>query len=310
MASKDEALREIKGIATRHGLTLHDIEQAFETDSHPSKAKLGGALTRVFSYLGGVFIFAGIAVFIGMNWDEMNTAARIIVTLGSGITAYVLAVVACNDPRYEKAATPLFLIAAALQPTGILVAFSEFFTGGDWRYATLITSGIMAVQQVATFWKFQRTTLLFTTLFFGFSFLGIALDLLNADGAWIGLILGFSVFCLSIGIDRTPHRVMTPFWYFVGPVAFLYGLFDILEGTVIELLFLGIACTLIYTSTFVRSRTLLFVSTLAILGYIVYFTRRHFLESIGWPIALVLFGFIMIGLSALAFRINKKYMSD
>jgi hypothetical protein len=33
-------------------------------------------------------------------------------------------------------------------------------------------------------------------------------------------------------------------------------------------------------------------------------------QSIGWPIALVLFGLLLIGLSATAFRINKKYISS
>ena len=33
----------------------------------------------------------------------------------------------------DSATTPLFLIAAVLEPTGMVVVFDEFGRGGDWR---------------------------------------------------------------------------------------------------------------------------------------------------------------------------------
>jgi len=50
------------------------------------------------------------------------------------------------------------------------------------------------------------------------------------------------------------------------------------------------------------------VATLAILAYTGWFTRQHFADSIGWPLALIVFGLFMIGLSALAFRIDRDYV--
>jgi len=60
----------------------------------------------------------------------------------------------------------------------------------------------------------------------------------------------------------------------------------------------------------VRSRTLLFTSTVAILAYISYFTSEHFQDSLGWPLVLILLGMVFIALSAIAIRINKRYISD
>ena len=54
------------------------------------------------------------------------------------------------------------------------------------------------------------------------------------------------------------------------------------------------------------SRTLLVVSTVAILGYIGYFTRQHFVDSFGWPFALILLGLTLVALSALAVRIDRR----
>ena len=46
----------------------------------------------------------------------------------------------------------------------------------------------------------------------------------------------------------------------------------------------------------------------AILAYTGWFTGEHFADSIGWPLALIAFGIFMIGLSALAFRIDRDYV--
>ena len=63
-----------------------------------------------------------------------------------------------------------------------------------------------------------------------------------------------------------------------------------------------------YLSVVLHSRTLLFVATLAILAYTGWFTGQHFADSVGWPIALMVFGLVMIGLSALAFRVDRDYL--
>jgi uncharacterized membrane protein YbhN (UPF0104 family) len=53
---------------------------------------------------------------------------------------------------------------------------------------------------------------------------------------------------------------------------------------------------------------LLFVATLAVLAYTGYFTGEHFADLIGWPLTLIAFGLLMIGLSAVAWRIDRDYV--
>ena len=38
------------------------------------------------------------------------------------------------------------------------------------------------------------------------------------------------------------------------------------------------------------------------------FTSEHFADSSAWPLALIVFGIVMIGLSALAVRIDRDYV--
>jgi hypothetical protein len=310
MDTQRTAIGQILEIARKHNLNLADIETAFRTELNDSAESSTNLLGRILGYLGGIFIFAGISIYTALNWDVMNTAARIIITLGSGLTVFVMALVASGDERYTRVKTPLYLIAAVLQPVGILVAIDEFSSGGDWHYAVLLTAAIMVIQQAAVFWQKRDTTLLFTTLLFALWFLAVALDLLNVDEEFIALILGFSTVSFCIGLERTPNRGMNPFWYLFGSVSFFFGLFELVEHTQVELVFLAVACGGVVLSTWVRSRTLLFVSTVAILAYIGYFTSEHFQDSLGWPLVLIILGLVFIVLSSVAVRINKRYISN
>jgi len=309
MESRQKALDQVVAVARDYGFSADEFAAALEASNGSQEKRSTNLLGRILGTLGGIFVFAGLGVFIAMNWDAMNTAARIVITLGSGIAALAMALVASKDDRGQRFKTPLYLMAALLQPTGILVALNEFSSGGDWRYAALVTAGIMALQQGLVFRVRREAVLLFTTIFFSLWLLATALDLLGADSDFIALLLGGCTVGLCGGLDRTSWSGITPFWYFVGSAAFLSGLFSLLRGSGIELLFLVAACGGVYLSIAVRSRVLLIVSTVAILAYISYFTSEHFLDSLGWPIVLILLGLLLIGLSAAAMRINRRYIA-
>jgi len=90
----------------------------------------------------------------------------------------------------------------------------------------------------------------------------------------------------------------------------MWSVFESVQNTPFELVYLGFAAMLIFISTLVRSRSLLMVGTLAMLVYIGYYTAKHFANTVGWPIALVIIGIALIGMSALAVRINNKYIKS
>jgi hypothetical protein len=307
--ARARALEDIAALARQHKLSADEIGAAIgQSPAAAGESRGRVVLVRVLGFLGGTFVFAGIGVFIALQWSGMNSAARVVVTLGSGLAAFALAMIASRDERFDKATTPLLLMAAALEPTGMLVAFQEFGSGGDWRVAGLITAGAMAVQFGAIFGVLRRSTPLFMAVLFATLFWWTALDLLDVEDKAIALVVGASMLLSAVGIDRTPHRDITPVWYLFGAAAFLYGFFDIVENTPFEIAFLMVASAFVYLSVVLHTRTLLFVSTLAILAYTAWFTGEHFASSVGWPIALIAFGIFMIGLSALAFRIDRDYV--
>ena len=308
MEDRTQALQQIAAIARQHGLSAAEIAAALDAPAAAAPPRGQAILVHVLGFLGGTFVFAGIGVFIALQWDDLNSAARVLVTLGSGIAALVLAILAHRDRRFEKTVTPFLLMAAALEPTGMLVAFDEFGSGGDWRWASLLTAGVMALQFSALFRALRRSAALFLVVLFGTIFWWTALDLVDVDEKLMALVIGASLLLACVGIDRMGRGEITPFWYFCGATAFLYGWFDLVERTPAEILFVAVAAGFVYASVILHSRTLLAVATLAILAYTAWFTGEHFVDSIGWPLALVAFGLVLIGMSALAFRLDRQYV--
>jgi predicted membrane protein DUF2157 len=308
MSDRTEAMNEIVALARRHAISSGEIAAAMGGVPEPADHRRRAILIRVLAYLGGTFVFAGIGVFVALQWDGLNSAARVVVTLGTGVSALILALIAFHEERFSRAATPLLLVAAALEPTGMIVSFKEYGSGGDWRWASLITSATMALQFAGVFGRLRRSTPLFQVVVFATLAFWAACDLLELRERTIAIVLGGSLILASVGIDRTGHQDITPPFYFLGAIAFLYGFFDSVERTSFEILFLAVSAGFVYLATVVGSRTLLLVATLAILAYTGYFTGQHFADSIGWPLALIAFGIFMIGLSALAFRIDRTYI--
>jgi len=308
MSLKDDALQDIVALAQNNQITLAEIAQALEMSSEQPNAASASVLPKLFGYVGGIFVFAGIGVFISMYWDDFGSASRVIITLGSGLMAFVIGLVCLSDQKYERAVTPLFLMAALLQPTGIMVMLQEYSSGGDVRHGLLFMAAYMLVQQGATFWAKQRTVLAFSAVLFGCIFFANQFDLWDVDEKLIGIVIGSSLLCIAYAMQQSRHMAIAPFWYFVGAVLLLWSIFESVENSLLEPVYLGATAFVIFLSTYVRSRTLLLVGTLAMLIYIGYYTAEHFANTVGWPIALVIIGIALIGLSALAVRLNNRYI--
>ena len=308
MSARDDALVEIVALVRQHGLTVGEIASALDRDPHTRVARSSGILSRVFGYLGGAFVFAGLAIYIGMRWNDLGSTGRVLLTLGPGFCAFVLALVCTTHEAFAGAALPLFLIAALVQPTGILVLMNEFSQGGDPAYGVLFMNMVMVIQQGCAFWAKRRTVLAFTTIIFATGFVTVALDLLHVGRDLMGIVLGMSLGCIAWSVDRSPHRPLAGPIYFFAALLFLAAWYHVLRHTAIEVLFVGLSCAVVFLSIVARSRSLLAVGTLALIAYIGYFIGEHFENNLNAPIVLMIAGFLFIAIGAAAVRINNKYI--
>ena len=139
------------------------------------------------------------------------------------------------------------------------------------------------------------------------SFISIA-DFIDIPRNLTEFIVGVSLVIFSYVIQRTPYNIICGFGYFVGNISLLWMSFDLLQHTFFEISYIGITCYMVYVSTIVRSRSILATSTIAMFLYLAYFTKKHFLNSIGWPISMMLLGVIFFGISGLALKINNRLL--
>lgn len=307
--SRDDALQEVVALIKGHGIALKDIESALNVPDSGTKIQ-AGISSKIFTYLGGLFVLAGLAVAMNMFWPQMNSAMRIIITLGSGVVCHILAITLAKRDGKEKAVEALFFLGALLQPSGLCIAIIELSAiPGDWRYAALAVTAVMTAQQLLAFLALRRVSVpLFFAIAFAATALSLAADLSGMNDDLIFLAAGFFLLCAAYKTGYTAFRKTAGFWYAFGAVMFLWGLYAVLENSWIEILFLAASTGLMTLSARVRSTALLAVSIAATFCYITHFSAEHFADSIGWPVTLILLGIAFFGLGNIALKIRKKYM--
>ncbi|MCB1556188.1 MAG: DUF2157 domain-containing protein, partial [Alphaproteobacteria bacterium] len=260
LSGKEKALADIAVLAQKHDITLDEIGACLTRRALQNKS--GKWVTRLLAYLGAALVFGGLALFMTMIWDDLNSPARVIITYGPGLVAFILGIMVLKDPRFEKASTPLFLKSAVLLPTGMFVFLHEYADGDDTQLAAMIVFGLLAFQFLGAFFTLKRTSLLFFGYLFWNSALGLFMDRLHVPEEFLGIGLGLSIMTTAWCIDRTRHRATAPFWYFMGSSGFLWAVFDLLEGVrLFDICYLPVAITIMMLSTRIHSRTLLLVST-------------------------------------------------
>ncbi|HEU5047847.1 MAG TPA: hypothetical protein VFT64_08395 [Rickettsiales bacterium] len=308
MQNNEAQLNQIINTMREHGITLGDIERKLSESETRHKTPSDIAM-RVFTSLGAIFILSGLFVYTEMFWKDMSSFMRIFVSLGTGIGLSMLAAIAMKENKYPRLIGPLIIIAAAIETTGWFVTIYELFPHtGEITKAVLAVYGIMGVQQALMFAAFRKTSLAFTALFFAYGFSAEWLDWLGLKDQDIFLALGICMIYQSYVIARTIHRPLSSYGYFIGACMFYASLFDLVYHTSVELLYPAVAIAMLYVCTIVESRALLVTSVLALIGFIGYYTTEYFVNSIGWPLALVIMGVAFLGTGAAAVQIKRKYL--
>ena len=93
---KAGALSKIVELMRTYDITPAEVAVVFRDPSlietAPAKRSSGEVAKKLFTYLGAIFILAGIGTYIGMFWNRMGSVMRIVVTLGVGYTLLVVLV--------------------------------------------------------------------------------------------------------------------------------------------------------------------------------------------------------------------------
>lgn len=309
-ADKRDALDRIAEIARASGLSIDEIVEHLKRADGGNDQRSERLVRRILAYLGAIFVLAGAITAANMFWDELGSVGRVVASLGSGMAVLVVAVATLRDDRFEVATTPLFLIAALLQTLGLFVFLDEYLDGDDPALGAMAVFGVMTVQSLLLFASNRRTDMVFLAVFFGSALLASTLIWLETDEGFAALAIGISGLLVSWRIHATAYRAITPLTFFVFGTLIAFGAFDVVEGDFpLDFSLIGVAVAMIYAGVVARSRSLLVAGVFAMLAYLGYFTREYFADMLSWPVALILMGMLMLGLSSYALKLGRGMRS-
>lgn len=325
--NKNDIINGIKSLSASGQLERNEVLAAFdEAKGHISSEQneSSSTLSRysgILYYIGGGIVFLGLIFFIGELWSDLNTFMRIFITLGTGFATYIMGVLFNQQHRLGSAGPAFFMISALLIPGGILVSLEEFNIRIDEDKIQNIISGALFITYLASYILFKRFVLIIFTVLFGtwFYFALTGMLLSNAIllpewrfGYYLFAALGLSYLFIGFSYQETDKDALVKILYLIGVNFFLGSLFALTgwkpsQDVLWELLYPGIVFGGLFVSALIHSRIILVFSAFYLAAYIIKITVEYFSDGLGWPITLILCGFILMGMGYGAIHLKRKY---
>jgi hypothetical protein len=231
VTDKTSALENISQLMRNYDITSAEVDAVFHAPavSRPESARRsrGDIAKTLFTYLGAIFILAGIGTYTGTFWESMGSAMRVFMTLGVGYILLIVLISALHENKFPRLILPLVLASVFMMTGGWFVLIHEVYPHGDnWRAAVLAVFGVMALHQGALLAKYRLMVLTFTSIFFVYGFMQVGLDMLEVPFAYIAILLGASLFLVATALENMPHRVLAEPALLIATIWLNSGLFD------------------------------------------------------------------------------------
>lgn len=321
---KDSLLTAITHASAARSISQDEILSAFQKGQGeiavPVRSKLN--IINILYSLGGLIVVIGIVLFFEQQWETLSSLARILVTLGSGIAAYVTGILFMRVKDFTGVAVSFFLIFALVSPFGI------FITLDTLNYSSPILSAENFIFSVMFIWTVASFFLLRLNLFRAFAVIFGSLLFFSATGALLErnpaidiskafeyrfLLLGISYILLAYAWKKAAPT-LTSWMYAIGTMMFLSAALSLggyapSANKPWEIAYVGLNFGILFLSVVLKSRAMLVLGSLYLMGYIMKITAEYFSDSLGWPISLVLAGFALIGIGYVTFMMNQRFIT-
>jgi hypothetical protein len=330
MIHKEDVIHEIKILASRKGITKEEVVAAYEDGilMEPPPVQIeekNTMVSKILYYVGGAVVVAGIAIYAGQKWETFNSVTRIAITLGSGVAMFVSAVFLQQTKQTIGVANAFHFIGGLLIPIGLYVMLYEYFGDIFPNSVHSIVMGALMISYLVSYKTFKSLILLIFAIVFGTLFYFAVVEYIIANvwfvfngdrlGMYEFLTVGSCYLLLGYTFSKeTERRILAGFLYGFGSIFFLgsslaLGGYAPNQYIFWESIYPGFVFGGLFLSAYLRSRVMLIFSALFLMGYIGKITGEYFSNSIGWPTALILVGFTLVGVGYLTVYLNQKYIS-
>jgi len=318
--TNEELLQELSTRVADGSLAPEAVRARFQVVS-PVSYSSRFSLTKLLYIIGGAVVMMGIIFFIAQIWEDIGSFGRIFVTLVFGLILAGIGSFFLRTKSESHLGEVFHLIGGFLIPGGALVTLNETIglSALDSLWPVVIVFGLIFTFYLLLNLYHRSVVLTFFTIGNGTTFLYLLVEAIT-DGsfyqhgelyAYLTMITGLSYLLLTSAFRSGWNQQLVSVLNFLGSVSFFTAAFSrVSKVSFWEFLFFVFTVGGLAFAVYIRNRIILFVSALFLVAHLIYITNEYFADSIGWPISLVILGFLFIGLGYFSITISKKYISS
>ncbi len=324
--NKEELLQELSikvnsGEISRNELFASiNLDANTSTSSSPLKHHSTFSVTKMLYALGAAIVVIGIIIFFYQVWDNIGSFVRILITLGLGLIITATGSYLLKTRPDDSIGSIFHGIGGLIIPGGALVTLSELNILSNTVWPVAITFCIIAVFYYLLNYTHKSVGLTFFTILHSSIFIYLFVAAIT-DGsnyynmgdiyAYLTMAIGISYLFLAQAFRVGWNKNLVGILCFFGSFAFLCAAFSrVFDSGLWQMLYFIILIGGFYLSIYMRSREILVLSAMFLIVHLSFITGKYFADSLGWPISLVILGFIFIGLGYTSISINKKYIAN
>ena len=270
--------------------------------------------------IGTIIVMIGIIILMAQHWQEIGFLGRVIVTVGVSFAAYAIGLFSGRKNSLIQQA--MFALSAALAPLGAYVILDNLgvsFNSSNQALTALAIFIIFLAAQIAV----RNEILVIVMVGYGtwayYAFLAniLSVNLYSVDWVkWSTLIVGLSYIAISYGYETMMRRktggflrkemsAVTNVLYGLGTLAFLAAAISF--GGIWDFLMILFIFAAFYGSIYLHSRSMLFFAAVFLVAHVIKLTTKYFVGSIGWPVALIICGVLIIAIGYGSITLNNRY---
>ncbi len=329
MPNKEETLQSLAVLIKDRSVTQNEVLSLFKkggSAKQKTSALHNLTIGTILYAIGGIIILIGIVILIAQNWSDFNDPTKILVTLGSSIAAYILGIVLQTDNRTKEISPVFHVLSFILAPLGLYTLLDTQGVNAGSFLAQSIISGILVIFYTTSFFVVKRDLFLAFTIIAGtwlyfvatnylinyFSFTETA-NILKLNEYRV-LAIGTSFIALGNYFKSIKRPTFTKFLNFFGINMILAPIFALggwtpNQNVFWEAIYPLVVFGAIFVSITVKSQSFLIFGTLYLMGYILKITAEYFTDTIGWPLALVISGFLLIIIGYFYVYIKRSFLT-
>ncbi len=324
--NKEELLQELSikinsgEISKDELLARVSLNTTATTPAPLSKHHSNFSVTKMLYTLGAAIVVIGIIIFFYQVWDKVGSFVRILITLGLGLIITAIGSYLLKTEPEKGLGSVFHGIGGLIIPGGALVTLSELNLLNNTVWPVAITFCIIAVFYCLLNYVHKSVGLTFFTILHGTIFIYLFVAAIT-DGstyynmgdiyAYLTMAIGISYLFLAQAFRTGWNKNLVGILCLFGTLAFLIATFSrVFDSGLWQMFYFIILIGGFYLSIYMRSREILILSAMFLIIHLSFITGKYFADSLGWPISLVILGFIFIGLGFASISINRKYITN